>query len=259
MQLTMPKQSSECQGDVRLHSFSLRAFPQICQGDVGIVTKFRKSFDRGSFEFCFTEDTIRNCKDFDFPGATLRLSSTSRDETTDHGLMKKDASVVFDFGSMSIQEASVEIEKALGGGEEGQSLLQVQASWCPTSNALTLHEKLKIDQKNEISGSYNFSTDEAFFGYRRTFSGSWRASARYDVQSSCGEYTLDRIFKADDDGQEGILSMVHCPKKDIAKVLYDQGQWNLSVGMKTNSWVGGLLPIPSLDSMHVKYTHLFII
>ena len=120
-----------------------------------------------------------------------------------------------------------------------------------------LHKK--IDQKNEISGSYNFSTDEAFFGYRRTFSGSWRASARYNVQSSCGEYTLDRIFKADDDGQEGILSMMHCPKKDIAKVLYDQGQWNMSVGMKTNSWVGGLLPIPSLDSMHVKYTHLFIV
>lgn len=252
----MPSQSSECQGSIRLHSFSVRAFPQICHGDIGIVTKFRKSFEKGSLEFSFSENTIRHCKDFDFPEATLKLSSASTDDSSVRdGVMKKDASVVFDFGSMSIREACLEVEKAFGG--EGSSLLRVQASWSPTTNAFALNEEFRVDSKNSISGSYDFSTDEAIFGYERTLSSSWSASAQYNVQSSCGEYKLDRSFKADEDTREGALSMVYIPKKDIARVSYDQEQWHWSVGMNTGSWVAGFLPIPSVDSMHVKYTHLF--
>lgn len=253
----MPSQSSECQGSVRLHSFSLRAFPQICQGDIGIVTKFRKSFDKATLEFSFSEKTIRHCKDFAFPEATLRLSSAStREPSFKDGFMKKDASFVFDFGSMSIRQASLEVEKTLG-REEGSSLLRVQASWSPATNSFELNEDFQIDSKNVVSGSYNFSTDEAVFGYERTLSSSWSVSARYNVQSSCGEYSLGRIFKADESSQEGLLSMSYCPKKDTARALYDQGQWNWSLGMSTNSWSAGFLPMPGIDSLHVKYTHSF--
>lgn len=244
----MPSQSSECQGGIRLHSFSARAFPQICQGDIEIVTKFRKSFDKGTLEFSFSENTIRHCKDFDFPEATLRLSSRIQRPSARDGSMKKDTSVVFDFGSMSIRQASLEVEKALG-EEEGSSLLRVQACWSPATNAFELNEDFRIDSKNLVSGSYNFSTDEAVFGYERTLSNTWRLSAQYNVQSSCGEYSLSRSFEADRNTEQGLLSMVFCPKKDTARVSYDQGQWHWSLGMKT-----GFLPI---DSMHLKYTHFF--
>lgn len=255
----MSRDSSECQGSVRLHSFSARAFPQICRGDIGIETKFRKSYENGSLEFSFTENTIRRCKDFDFPEATLRFSTTSDNTSKRDGVMKKDASVVFDFGSMVIREASLKVQKALG-GEEGSSLLQVRASWSPGSNSFKLHERFKIDSKNAISGSYDFRTDEAIFGYERTLSSSWKASASYNVQASYGEYTLDRTFdKADGGSREGVLSMVYCPEKENARISYDQGQWNTSFGLNTNSWVAGVLPIPCIDFINIKYVHLFTI
>lgn len=259
----MPTRSSECQSSIRLHSFSLGAFPQVCHGDIGIKTVFRKSYEKGSFEFCFTENTIRNCKNFDFPEATLRISSIVHkaaippyDDTIRDMAMRKSAHVLFDFGSMVIREACLEVQKALG-GEKGSSMLRVKASWSPNTSSFTLDEAFVIDSKNVVCGSYDFLTDEAVFGYERTLTDSWKASAKFNVQSSCAEYTVDRIFNANDNTMDGLLSMKYCPEKENASISYDQGQWQTSFALNTNSWVAGFLPIPSIDSMTVKYIHTF--
>lgn len=254
------QEQSECSASVRLHSFSIKSFPRICVGDLGIETVLRKSFNNGTVEFVFSERTIRHVGKGSLPGARLRLQSIPSSLGREQGYLAATISSMFDFGRMGFENVSVKLEKAFGcttatGDNTNQSSLRMVATWSPNNNnAITIHEEFEIDSSDVVSAKYDFATDEAVFSYKRFFLDSWSASASYNVRSDSTEFKATKNFSSDKNHEQGILSLGYCPRNEIATISYSQNPWTVDLAAGMGSMA---VPIPAVQSLQMKYTHTF--
>jgi len=254
------RDQSECSASVRLHSFSIKSFPRICVGDLGIETSLRKSLNNGTMEFVFSETTIRHVRKGNLPGARLRLQSNPVSLGGKEGNLGATVSSVFDFGRMAFEDISVKLEKAFGDGtattdKPNQSSLRMTATWSPNNNnAITIEEEFEIDSSDVVSAKYDFATDEAVFTYERFFLDTWSASASYNVRSDSTEFKATKTFRSDENHEQGVLSLVYCPRNEIATICYSQRPWSVHLAAGMGSVA---VPMPAVQSLQMQYSHTF--
>ena len=73
--------------------------------------------------------------------------------------------------------AALTLDKPLNG-----SNLQLRAVYKQAGDVFILEESWKFDANNRMTGAYNFSTEEAQFGYTYTRD-DWSATGRYNLKS----------------------------------------------------------------------------
>lgn len=93
-----------------------------------------------------------------------------------------------------VATGTINLDKSFSNG----SSLNLRAIYQQSRDVFILEETWKLDPNNKLTGTYNFATEEALFGYTYT-KGDWSASGRYnfskdsvafDVQSKQGKATF---------------------------------------------------------------------
>lgn len=124
--------------------------------------------------------------------------------------------MTYDVGKRSATGV-VTLDKPING-----SNLQLRAVYKQAGDVFILDETWKFDANNKLSGSYNFSTEEALFAYTYN-KDDWSATAKYNFQKDSSAFEVSKKR-----GKE-TFAVLYIPKEETALLSWSAKPFRASL------------------------------